>query len=53
VSGLDVIRTLRAQVPGMRLIAMSGLIAQSLGAGAPDFLGMAANLAIANMATAV
>jgi DNA-binding response OmpR family regulator len=44
VSGLDVIRALRAQAPGMGLIAMSGLLSESAGTGAPDFLGMAANL---------
>ena len=45
VSGFDVIRALRAQAPGTGLIAMSGLLSESVGTHAPDFLGMAANLA--------
>jgi CheY-like chemotaxis protein len=44
VSGFDAIAALRAHVPMMGLIAMSGLMSESAGFGAPDFLGMATNL---------
>ena len=40
--GFDAIRALRARAPDIQVIALSGLISEGL--GAPDFLGMAANL---------
>ena len=42
MSGFDAIRALRARAPDIQVIALSGLISEGL--GAPDFLGMAANL---------
>jgi len=45
LNGIDTIRELRTLAPDMRLIAMSGLMSASEGNTAPDFLGMAVNLA--------
>jgi CheY-like chemotaxis protein len=42
VNGLDIIRALQDSAPEMRLIMVSGLIADY--GGTPDFLGMATNL---------
>jgi CheY-like chemotaxis protein len=44
MSGFDAIRALRTHAPGLRVIAMSELMTECSGDGAPDFLGMAANL---------
>jgi len=44
VSGFDAIKMLKTNAPNTRLIVMSGLISESAGCGAPDFLGMAAGL---------
>jgi len=45
LNGIDTIREFRTLAPDMRLIAMSGLMSASEGSAAPDFLGMAVNLA--------
>src|SRR5437868_7916848 len=45
LNGIDTIREFRAMAPHMKLIAMSGLMSSSGGNTAPDFLGMAINLA--------
>ena len=45
LNGIDTIREFRTLAPGMKLIAMSGLMSSSEGNTAPDFLGMAINLA--------
>ena len=45
LNGIDTIREFRAMAPQMKLIAMSGLMSSSGGNAAPDFLGMAINLA--------
>ena len=46
LNGIDTIREFRAMAPHMKLIAMSGLMSSSGGGNtAPDFLGMAINLA--------
>ena len=44
ISGFDAIKMLKTNAPDTRLIVMSGLISESAGCGAPDFLGMAAGL---------
>jgi len=45
LNGIDTIREFRAMAPHMKVIAMSGLMSSSGGNTAPDFLGMAINLA--------
>lgn len=45
LNGIDTIREFRTIAPNMKLIAMSGLMSSSEGNAAPDFLGMAINLA--------
>jgi len=45
LNDIDTIREFKTLAPAMKLIAMSGLMAASEGKAAPDFLGMAVNLA--------